>query len=224
MNTDAEENWLERIWEDREERIYPALFGKLSEGIYALSAEIFLEQFQQETYDPRWLFYGVFEAPPSAQRPSCLYVTSGMSNAWDDETPDPTGISGIGCELIFETTEQSQWAIKRLQELMAYQILLCCGRYGEAEPLGCFDRIPLRNSIDYTGNSAIRNLMLCPPDNFPESFQLDSGEVVLMQAVGITDEEKEWGRQNSGEELLTLLKQHNAFPLTDIGRQTIPLP
>ena len=90
--------------------------------------------------------------------------------------------------------------------------------------MGYYSRMPLRNSIDYTGNSAIRNLMLCPPANFPEAFQLDSGGVVLLAVVGITDEEKEWGHQNAGEQLLELLKQHKAFPITDIHRGTIALP
>jgi Suppressor of fused protein (SUFU) len=224
MTTEIENDWLERIWEDREERVYPTLFGKLSEGIYTLSAEIFLEQFQQETYDPRWLFCGVFESPPSDTRANWLYVTSGLSNPWDDEVPDPTGMSGLGCEFVFETTEQAQWAIRRLHELMAYQILLCHGRYGEAEPMGWYDRMPLRNSIDYTGKSAIQNLMLCPPANSPEQFHLDSGEVIWLAVVGITDEEKEWGRQNDGEQLLALLKWHQAFPVTNIYRGTISLP
>lgn len=223
MSTEVDNDWLERVWEDREERIYPSLFGTLNEGVYTLSADIFLEQFQQETYDPRWLFCGVFESPPSDARASWLYVTSGLSNPWDDDVPDPAEMSGLGCEFVFETTEQSQWAIRRLHELMAYQILLSHGRYSEAEPMGWYDRMPLRNSIDYTGNSAIQNLMLCPPTNFPEQFQLDSGEVIWLAVVGITDEEKEWGRQNDGEQLLALLKQHQAFPVTDVHRQTISL-
>jgi hypothetical protein len=212
MSTEADENWLERIWQDPEERIYPALFGKMNESIYVLTAEMFLEQFQQETYDPRWLFYGVFELPPSDQRASGLYVTSGMSNAWDDESPDPTGISGIGCELIFETTEQSEWAIKRLQELMAYQILLWYGRYGEREPMGCFDRIPLRNSIDYTGDSAIRNLMLCHPSDFPESFQLDSGEVVLWRQSGSQTKKKNGDAKTAARNCLSYSNNITLFP------------
>lgn len=222
MNTEPDKDWLEHIWAVREERIYPTLFGKLSEGIYVLDAEIFLKQFQQESYDPRWLFCGVFESPPSGKRTSWLYVTSGLSNPWDDET-NPPDVSGLGCEFVLETTEQSQWAIRRLHELMAYQILLCHGRYGEAEPMGWYNRMPLRDSIDYTGNSEIRNLMLCPPANFPGEFQLDSGEVVLLAVAGITNEEKAWATQNDGEQLLKLLKRYNAFPIINIRRQTIAL-
>src|SRR6266508_1598488 len=79
-------DWLEKIWEYREETIYPEFFGELEgEGIYTLSADTFLKTFGQETFDPRWLFYGVLIYQPSAKRNSWLYVTSGMSNPWDDE-------------------------------------------------------------------------------------------------------------------------------------------
>lgn len=218
-NTD--ENWLERIWEHREAVLYRGLFGVGGEKIFVLSAEMFLETFQQESYDPRWLFNGVLEYAPTATRASWLYVTSGMSNAWEDDLPDPEGISGIGCEFVFETTAQSQWAITRLQELMAYQILLSCGQYEGRELIGYFDRIPLRRSIDPAGNSEIQNLMVCPPETYPQTIQLDSGAFDFFALVGITNAEAQFAREQGSEQLLHQLKAKNAFPITDPARTSV---
>jgi hypothetical protein len=71
---------LESVWADREERVYPELFGQMSRGIFPLDGELFTGMFAQSTYDPRWLTYGVFEYGPSPSRQSLLYVTSGCSN------------------------------------------------------------------------------------------------------------------------------------------------
>ena len=59
-----------------------------------------------------------------------------MSNAWEDDEPHPDFPSGFGCEFVLETTEQGEWAILRLQHLMAFQILLEHGRYPAVILLG----------------------------------------------------------------------------------------
>jgi hypothetical protein len=86
---------LERVWQIREEEIYPTLFGPVSRGIFPLSQQLFAERFRQSDVDPRWLFCGVFEFAPTADRQSWLYVTSGYSNPWDEESVDfdPNGES-----------------------------------------------------------------------------------------------------------------------------------
>lgn len=223
MTTDGAgwQAWFEHVWEDREERVYRELFGEINDGIYTLSAEIFTQTFQQGTLDPRWLFYGVLESPPSANRASWLYVTSGMSNPWEDDKPNSDQLSGLGCEFVFETTQRGEWAIQRLQELMAYQILLAHGRYEGREVMGYYDRLTLRASIMPGFDSAIRNLVLAPPAGYPDEFQLESGTVVLIAVAGITDVEVQFAREHSSEALLTLLQQANAFPITDPQRHPI---
>ncbi len=98
-----DDNWFERVWSYREEDLYPSLFGATSRGIFPISAEILTSTFKQSTYDPRWLTHGVFEFAPTPDRESWLYVTSGLSNAWESSTANPSGVSGLGCEFIFET-------------------------------------------------------------------------------------------------------------------------
>ncbi|HKQ77558.1 MAG TPA: suppressor of fused domain protein [Blastocatellia bacterium] len=213
-------DWFEKIWEYREEIIYPELFGKL-EGIYALTANTFLKTFGQESYDPRWLFYGVFISSPSAKRNSWLYVTSGMSNPWDDESPNPSRLSGLGCEFVFETVEKADWAILQVQNIMAYEILLSCGRFEGRDPIGFYDRMTLRSSIKPGFDSAIRNIMACPPVGYPATFNLESGEVEFVALVGITDDEAQYARENEGEKLVELLTRAGAFPITDPARKSV---
>lgn len=129
-------DWFEKIWEYREETVYPEFFGEL-EGIFPLSADIFLKTFGQNTYDPRWLF------------------------------------------------------------------------------------IPLRSSIKPGFDSAIRNILFCPPVGYPDAFKLESGEVEFMALVGITDDEVQYARENDGEKLVELLARAGAFPVTDPARKSV---
>src|SRR5262249_5673647 len=157
--------------------VYPRLFGPESRGIFTLTPATF-EPFKYHSLDPRWLTYGVIEFQPTATRLSWLYVTSGMSNAWEDNEPDPDGPSGLGCEFVLATTEQADWPILRLQYLMAFQILLAVGHYPGRELVRPYDRIPLRASIT-PQESDLRWLILAPPASFEPEFALESGWVEL---------------------------------------------
>jgi len=130
--------------------------------------------FKQESFDPRWLHYGVFEFSPAPTRNSWLYVTSGMSNDWEADRPDNETTSGMGCEFVMETPQSARWAIFRLLHAMSFQILLCHGRYPGREPLSDYDRLPLRGPIR-SEPSALPYLMLAPSTGFPRQAQLDSG-------------------------------------------------
>jgi hypothetical protein len=212
-------DWFEEVWACREETVYPRLFGPMGRGIFPLSATIFVDVFKQE-FDPRWLHYGVFEFPPTQARASWLYVTSGMSNAWEDEEPRPDGPSGFGCEFVFETMAQQNWAIVRLQHLMAFQILLVHGRYPGREPLSPYDRIPLRVSIS-PEPSELRWLILAPPESYEARFQLASGWVDLYAVFGATEDEAALAREQGGDRLVEILKRHAAFPVTDPSRRSV---
>jgi hypothetical protein len=143
-----------------------------------------------------------------------------MSNAWEDDKPNPDGPSGFGCEFVFETVEQKDWAIIRLQHLMAFQILLFHGRYPGREPLSPYDRIPLRQSIS-PEPSVIRWLMLAPPESYPGRFQLASGWVDLYAVFGATEDEAALAREQGGDKVVEILKRHRAFPITDSNRNSV---
>jgi len=224
--TELDDNWTQwfsAAWAHREEVVYPELFGARLHGIYVLDPALYLETFAQESFDPRWLHSGVFESAPNSAHDSWLYVSSGLSNPWEDDTPDPNGVSGLGCEFVFESAVQGAWAILRVQHLIAFQTLLSCGRFPGRELLGVFDRIPLRASIT-PEPSALRWLMLAPPARFPSSVRLPAGAIDLLQVVGITDAEAQFARDRSGEALVEVLSGAGAFPVTDPSRTCTVTP
>ncbi|MFK8013471.1 MAG: suppressor of fused domain protein [Marinicellaceae bacterium] len=173
-------SFLEECWEEREVKQYKEIFETIGDGIYPISREIF-GKLNTDAIDPRWLTHGVFVSPPSEKRNTWAYVTSGMSNPWESEAPEE--YSGLGMEFVLETNQESNWAIEVLQTLMAYNLLIAAGKKGEATLLDYGDRVPLGLS------ESITTMMFTHPINFPESFTIKSGDVDLIQVIGITADE-----------------------------------
>jgi Suppressor of fused protein (SUFU) len=218
------ENPLEQVWTHREEVIYPDLFGAKSNGIFVIKAEMFQNTFQQSAIDPRWLSYGVIEFEPTSQRNTWLYVTSGASNPWELEAEEyaSSTFSGFGTELVIESPLQAVWPIVILQRLLAFNILLVNGRYGEnASPLDYEDRVPLRGSISLEQPSALEHVVIGRPTHFSTSFQLASGQVDLLQIVGITEVERDFAKTHSSEALIKILIERGCYPVTDPTRFTV---
>jgi hypothetical protein len=85
---DEWEEWFERVWEFREEQLYPQLFGSSNtEGIYVLSFERFKERFRTDRVDPRWLHHGVLRFGSLKESGTQKFVTSGLSNSWEGDRP-----------------------------------------------------------------------------------------------------------------------------------------
>ena len=211
---------LEEVWEHREEVIYPRLFGRKARGIFVLDFDLFANTFKQQSVDPRWLHYGVLEHGPT-DRGTYQYVTSGASNPWEVEAENyaKQEFSGFGTELVLETMESADWPIVVLQRVLAFNILLVHGRYGDSKPLDYWHRVPLGGPI--TGNSALCHLLIAPPDSYSPQFSLASGKVDLLHVVGITDKERDYAKARGPEELLKLLGGHGAFPVTDPHRRCV---
>lgn len=212
---------LESVWEEREEKVYPSLFGSMSRGIFPLSAETFAP-FKKEALDPRWLTYGVFEYAPNAKRNSWLYVTSGHSNPWEDEPGDYSTEkpSGAGVEFVFETLEQKDWPIRVLQSVLAFDILLCGDHYEGREPLGIGDRIPVGGTLDGSETSQIRDLIIIEPPALDNELTLPSGKVKLFQVYGTTNAETDFARHQGHDSLMSKLSSSSTFPVTDLTRQS----
>lgn len=213
----SDTSWFENVWTYREEVLYPTLFGPLAPDIYTIPPEMFTRTFRQDSFDPRWLHAGVFECPPNDRRPSWLYVTSGLSNEWWAEKPDPSAESGIGNEFIMESPVQALWAIHRLLHVCTFQILLAYNRYKGLQVLVPYDRVPLRSPIDGK-TSVINYLWITPGQNVPETSQLDSGYFYWNHVVGISEAEAEYARSGHTDELISKLKAIADFPLTDPER------
>jgi hypothetical protein len=210
---------LERSWAEREEEAYPTLFGDLGPGIHPLDAALFTDGFGQTSVDPRWLHYGVFRSPPSATRPHWTFVTSGLSNPW--ETDVSNAVSGLGHEFVLEATVGSDWLVRRVQHVLAFEILLAHDRYPGREPLTPYDRLPLHGPLDPEGRSELTYLMVCPATESRRTIRLVSGGVELYSLIGITEAEAAYAREEGGDRLATLLREAGAFPVVAPDRRSI---
>ena len=211
--------FLEKAWEEREEKIYKNLFGDLGLGIYPLDFDIFIKRFNQETCDPTWLHYGVFKSPPNSSRATWLYVSSGMSNPW--ETDKLEEYSGFGTEFILETNEEADWAIDLVRNLVAYNILLSCGEMGDFPMLDYGHRIPFSITRTDDNEPTITHIMLVEPRHYQKSFKLISGKVDFLHIIGITPSELKFAKENSSLKLLEDLVKTGIYPVTDRNRQSI---
>ncbi len=215
-----QKNWLEKAWEEREEIIYRDLFGDLGPGIYPLDNEVFQKGFNIWTVDPRWLSIGVFESPPNHERNNWVYVSSGLSNAWKEAKPDPTGPSGLATEFIMQTTTRAPWALLLLRKLVAFQLLLSSGYYKGSPLLNFWDRMPPRGPID-GADSQLEALLIVPSLHFGGEKQLLSGKFKFLQFVGLTFSENEYGKENGFESLHEKLLATGASPVMDVKRHSI---
>lgn len=214
---------LEEVWRIREEEVYPALFGPRFRGIFPLQMGMFTGQFGQSKVDPRWLHHGVFEFAPAETRHSWLYVTSGHSNPWEQspEEFDPDGESGAGAEFTLATTEAGDWAIRTLQSMLAFDILLRAGRFPGKQHLGLNDRIPLRAPLNGDPACVLRNLVMTGPEGIPIGFQLPSGKVLLAGFTAISDDELKEAKQSGSPGLIDRLRGAGFHPVNDPHRPSL---
>lgn len=213
-------NSLESVWKEREERLYPSLFGPVSRGIFPLTHETFAE-FGEDEVDPRWLHLGVFEFSPTPERDSWLYATSGGSTPWDTEPGDfdPTEYSWLGVEFVVEAPAQAEWPIRLLRKVLAYHLLLCMDRL-DGTPLDYGHRVPT-GPIDGEPSTRVKIVAVAEPEHYPAQQQLASGKFDFLHLVGITEAERDWARSHSTAELVELLAKAGAFPVTQPTRASV---
>ncbi|WP_128971209.1 suppressor of fused domain protein [Bradyrhizobium tropiciagri] len=214
---------LEEVWRLREEAIYPTLFGPVGRGIFPLTQELFSKRFGERDVDPRWLFLGVFEFPPTPERSSWLYVTSGYSNSWNEEPAayDPTGEPGFGVEFTFAVSEQGDWAVETLQSMLAFDLLLGAGRFRNRQPFSLHDRIPLGGPLNGQADCEVRNLIVVEPEHVPHEFSLPSGRVLFVGFTGVSDAELTFAKMNGSEPLISRLRAAGHHPTTNPHRRSL---
>lgn len=190
-------SFLEKSWEEREEKVYRDIFGDIGKGIYPLTAEFFSSKFNVTDIDPRWLHYGVFISPPSETRDTWVYISSGMSNPWESDQKEQ--YSGLGVEFILESKSESKMALTAVLSLVAFNILLSVGRFGESPVLDYRHRIPM------TMEPNISHVVIAEPNSFQASFELMSGKVDILQIVGVTPKEYSFAKEHGSNEVLAVL-------------------
>jgi hypothetical protein len=214
---------LKEVWTYREQTAYPKLFGVPSRGIFPLDAGIFEQIFDVEEVDPRWLHLGVMEFKPTPVRDSWIYVTSGASNPFETEPQDylPGDYSWLGMEFVIEVPSQADWPIHALHRLLAYQLLVSHGHFGDYDPVTYGDRVPAGGKVDRSEDSQLTFLAIAKPSHYASTVQLDSGIFEFLHVVGITEQERDYAKATSTEELIAMLQSHGAYPVTDPKRTTV---
>lgn len=223
----ANPEWLTEIWRIREEEVYPRIFGPLPDQVIPMDPHNLIEILGNRPVDPRWLQFAVIEIPSTPDRPDWIYVTTAMSNPWnvkDESEFDPEGMSGMGLELMIRTPERANWAVNLLQRLMAYQIGvgydLMKGRF-----FSYGDKMPLNGPISPDKpDTLLRGMVLSRPLDLQSQFELPSGKVDLLQILGITGKEYAYLLERGPDELIGLLYDQSAAPVTNPARQSIKLP
>lgn len=214
--TDEEwQAWFDSVCETRDVELYQDRFGDPdSEDIYAIDEKIF-QALNVSELDQRWLVDGVMIFRPNDVRHSWLYVTTGLSNEWDAEEPQPDGMAGAGIELVFETTERVGWAVKLLQEVLALAVL--GARSKDAIAPGQI--LPAARLLPT--ESDLTSLLTGTPSHYDADGQLEWGRFRFVHLAGITGEEADFARRNGAKALQEKLERARAWPVTDPKRKSI---
>ena len=211
---------FEAIWEQREAREYPRRFGAVDDHeILVITPDTFAD-FGDVEIDPRWLHHGLFEYPPTPGRPTWLYVTSGLSNPWHDDTFSPDGDSGLGMEFVLETPQRAPWAMDLVARILAFQLLVAAGHYGDRPLVDAWDRFPPGPPCDGT-DSAITALIVVPGEGLDSPIQLPSGRVDLLRLLGITRDEHAFAKADGTDVLLAALRAKGHDRVTDPRRGSV---
>jgi hypothetical protein len=212
---DKNASWFEETWKYRDEVLYPTQFGvKSSDSIVPIPYEAFA-QIGAEQVDPRWLQCGVLTFPPTPTRAAFTYVTSRLSNAWDDDRPNAKSVSSLGIELRLDNTSEEGWPIDVLLRLSAMQLLIGAGRFATARVLDEEDRV--RVSPETFGKTSSMVALLATN---VAGFQLLSGSFRLIQLFAISDAEHEFAAKRGGKEFLKILREKTSYPTNDIARRS----
>ncbi|MDB5554707.1 MAG: hypothetical protein JWL86_4691 [Rhizobium sp.] len=105
--------------------------------------------------------------------------------------------------------------------MLAYDMLLTTGHFGDRPPIGEGDRIPLHSSINNIDGCLIRNAIVSVSSELPHGFVLPSGKVGFFTFTGVTDTEIAFAKESDPDVLIERLKTAGQYPITDPGRASV---
>jgi len=124
-------------------------------------------------------------------------------------------------EFTLAATEAGDWAIRTLQSMMGFDILLGAGRFPGKQYLGLNDRIPLGAPLNGDPACVLRNLVMTEPEGIPTEFRLPSGKVLLTGFTAISDEELREAKQSGCPGLIDRLRVAGFHPVNDPHRRSL---
>jgi hypothetical protein len=122
---------------------------------------------------------------------------------------------------MFAASEQGDWAVKTLQAMLAFDLLLGAGRIANGQPLSLLHRIPLHAPINGNQTCLIRNLIVVEREDGPREFRLPSGKVILVGFTGTTDAELTFAKSNGSPALIEKLRAAGFHPTMNPRRHSI---
>jgi hypothetical protein len=209
-------DWFEETWRYRDNVLYPQLFGGVHSGSIVTIPHVAFTQLGVELIDPRWLHCGVLTFPPTPKRTDVVFMTSGLSNAWNDGRPNPSSASGLGIELRLDNASDEYWAKDILLRLSAMQLLIAAGHFGGARLLADGDRVRVGAESFGTGSAMTALLATRVAD-----FELASGTFGIMQLFAISDTERQFAATHGNDALVAALREGTTYPVNDIGRRSV---
>lgn len=209
---------VDRVREYREQVLYPKLFGAVSES-YPLAADHFAFAAEPFECPSHWLLHNVLAFEPTANRRHWIFATSGLSNDWEEDSPEVRPW-GLGCELLMQTAGEPAFAAEQLLYLLAVQLFRAKQSRRGSDALGDFDCIATC-ATPHANESRLRWLMLFPPADFPFEVELPSGRFDFYQVAAVSAAEAGYARSHGGAALLLRLEQAGAFPVIDWQRADV---
>jgi hypothetical protein len=211
-----DDDWFEDAWRYREKALYPQyLGGDAGPSIITIPYEAFARM-GFDMVDPRWLHCGVLTFAPTEERANFTFVTSGLSNAWDDDRPEPKSVSGLGIELRIDNASEEHWLKDIMLRLSATQLLIGAGRLSGARLLGDGDLVRV-GAGTFGGDSPMTALLATKV----ASLQLPSGTFDIIQLFAITDAERDFAATRGSGSLLRTLTESTTYPINDITRRSV---
>jgi hypothetical protein len=212
----SEGDWFEDTWRYRDDVLYLEQLGGSSRGTIATIPYLAFAQLGTDQVDPRWLHCGVLVFPPAPRRAAFSFVTSGLSNAWDADIPDPMSVSGLGIELRIDNIGDEHWPTDVLLRLSAMQLLVGAGRFRGTRQIGHGDRVKVG-----AGTFGALSQMTALLATNEGQHNLPSGTFEMIQLFAISDAERELAAERGTDVLLEALRRDTTYPTNDITRQSV---
>ena len=183
----------------REEILYKKLFSAAKSEFFVPSKAKLVAFGGKELMETGW---GVFQIEATDKNDHWTYLTSGLSNPFEDEEFEDYEESGYGFELAIHAREKSPWAISVLWNLMGY-VLTTGNVFAEGHIM------PLNGPID--GERSVLESLVFYEDKV---LSLPTGSFTLLTALGITEEETDFLRTYPPADLKKKLEIEKIFPFT----------
>lgn len=199
------QNLIEKSWEQREDVIYKSLFPNMPNGIFTPKPG------QTRLGENELLLSsaGVFEISPSENNPYWAYITSGLSNPFDDNCE----ISGYGFELLIKSKVQMNNYIPILWNLMGYV-------FSTGKTFAHSHRMSINSPVDGE-NSKLNTLLFYNSEKNKKDYILPTGKFQILCITAITPEEYQYAKDNTSEKLIDLLKENNFLEIIDPSRGSL---